>query len=34
MDMGFVTADFIATGKGKDLWKKEREKFNNYVVID
>jgi protoporphyrinogen oxidase len=34
MDMGFVTADFVATGKGKGSWKKEREKFNNYVVID
>ncbi len=34
MDMGFVTADFISNEKPRNEWKTEREKFNNYVVID
>jgi protoporphyrinogen oxidase len=34
MDMGFVTADFVAAGHAKCAWKKERQKFNHYVVID
>lgn len=34
MDMGFVTADFIASGASKSAWAQERQKFNHYVVID
>lgn len=34
IDMGTTTAAFILSKKSKDLWKQERQKFENYVTID
>ena len=34
MDMGFITAEFIISGKPHRQWKKERERFTGYIVID
>jgi protoporphyrinogen oxidase len=34
MDMGFITADFILSGKPHKDWKTERERFTGYIVID
>ncbi len=34
IDVGLVTSEFILSGKNKAEWIKEREKFDNYVVVD
>lgn len=34
MDMGFITADFVISGRPHKEWKKERERFTGYIVID
>jgi protoporphyrinogen oxidase len=34
MDMGFITADFIISGRPHRQWKKERGRFTGYIVID
>ncbi len=34
MDMGFITGDFIISKRPHNQWKAERERFNEYIVID
>ncbi len=34
MDMGFITADFIISGRPYNEWKAERDRFTGYTVID
>lgn len=34
IDIGFITANFIISGKNKAEWKKTRLMFNNYRIVD
>jgi protoporphyrinogen oxidase len=34
LDVGLVTAAFVASGRPKSEWSAERKKFDEYVVID